>query len=106
MTGSVARNRVTGEHYWSEEVYRIFGLYQSVTPRFDVVLTLVHPDDIAQALAAFERIKCGENDLSSEFRAFLPDGLVRHLSALVNALYSDGKGVSASWVVRDIPAAK
>src|SRR3546814_1191805 len=74
MTGSVARNRVTGEHYWSEEVYRIFGLDQSVTPSFDVVLTLVHPDDLAQVLAAFERIKCGENDLSFEFRAIMPDG--------------------------------
>src|SRR3546814_17885265 len=105
MTGSVARNRVTGEHYWSEEVYRIFGLDQSVTPSFDVVLTLVHPDDLAQVLAAFEHIKCGENELSFEFRAIMLHDGVKHLRDLVTDLHSEDKGVSLFRVTMDITAA-
>jgi PAS domain S-box-containing protein len=106
MTGSVALNRVTGEHYWSEEAYRILGLDRCVMPSFETLLTRVHRDDLAQVLAAIERIKCGESDVSLEYRAVMPDGQVKHLRALVSPRHAEDDGVNASGVIMDVTAAK
>lgn len=105
-TGSIALNRVTGEHYWSEETYRILGLDPSVTPGFDAVLSRAHPDDLTQVRAAIERIKGGESDLSFEYRAVLADGRLKHLRVLVNPAHAEDDGVNASGVIMDITAAK
>jgi PAS domain S-box-containing protein len=106
MTGSVAMNRVTGEHYWSEEAYRIFGLDPAVTPGFEAVLTRVHPDDLAQVKAAIGRIERGEIDVRLEFRALMPDGAVKHLLVLVNPVHAEDDGENVSGVIMDITAAK
>jgi PAS domain S-box-containing protein len=106
MTGSVALNRVTGEHYWSEEAYRIFGLDPTVTPGFEAVLTCVHADDLAQVKAAIGRIECGEIDVRLEFRAVMPDGAVKHLMVLMNPAHAEDDGENVSGVIMDITAAK
>jgi PAS domain S-box-containing protein len=106
MTGSVALNRVTGEHYWSEETYRIFGLDPSVTPGFDAVVTGVHPDDRAQVHTAIRRIERGEVDVRLEYRALMPDGAVKHLLVLVNPAHADDDGENVSGVIMDVTAAK
>jgi PAS domain S-box-containing protein len=106
MTGSVALNRVTGEHYWSEEAYRIFGLDPSVTPGFEAVLTRVHRDDLSQVQAAIRRIERGEVDVRLEYRAIMPDGAVKHLLVLVNPAHAENDGENVSGVIMDVTAAK
>lgn len=106
MTGSVALNRVTGEHYWSEETYRILGLEPSVTPGFEAFLTRVHPDDLDQVRAAIERVERGASDVSLEHRIVMPDGRVKHLKALVNPRHAEDDGVNASGVIMDVTSAK
>lgn len=106
MTGTVALNRITGEHYWSEEVFRILGLDQSATPGFETVLPRVHADDRGQVLVAIERIKNGESDVDFEYRVVGPDGRIKHVRALVNPEHADDDGVNVSGVLMDITAAK
>jgi len=106
MTGSIALNRLTGEHYWSEETYRIFGLDPSVTPGFEAVLTRVHSDDLAQVEAAIQRIQRGETDVRLEYRALMADGAVKHLLVLVNPAHAEDDGENVSGVIMDVTAAK
>jgi PAS domain S-box-containing protein len=106
MTGSIALSRVTGEHYWSEEAFRIFGLDPTVTPGFKAVLTCVHADDLAQVRAAIERIESGEIDVRLEFKAVMPDGAVKHLMVLMNPAHAEDGGENVSGVIMDITAAK
>jgi len=106
MTGSIALNRVTGEHYWSDETYRIFGLDPSVTPGFEAVLTRVHPDDLTQVQTAIRRIERGEADVRLEFRTLLPDGAVKYLLVLVNPVHAEDDGDNVSGVIMDVTAAK
>jgi PAS domain S-box-containing protein len=106
MTGSVALNRVTGEHYWSEETYRIFGLDPSVTPGFDAILTRVHPDDLAQVQTAIGRIERGETGVRVEYRTLMPDGSVKYLLVLVNPVHAVDDGDNVSGVIMDVTAAK
>lgn len=104
-TGSVGLH-VTGEHYWSEETYRILELDQSVTPSFEAFLQRVHPDDFDQVLAALERIKRNENDVEFEHRLAMPDGRVKHLQVLVNPAHAGNDGANSFGVIMDVTAAK
>jgi PAS domain S-box-containing protein len=106
MTGSVAFNRETGEHYWSEEAYRIFGLDPSVTPGFEAVLSRVHPDDLTQVETAIRRIERGDTDVRLEYRALRPDGGVKYLLVLVNPAHAEDDGDFVSGVIMEVTAAK
>ncbi|HYX19829.1 MAG TPA: PAS domain-containing protein, partial [Thermoanaerobaculia bacterium] len=105
-TGSIALNRVTGEHHWSEETYRIFGLDPSATPGLEAVLARVHPEDLAQVRGAIRRIEAGERDVKLEHRAVMPDGRVKHLLILVNPAHAEDDGDNVSGVIMDVTAAK
>jgi PAS domain S-box-containing protein len=79
-TGSWARSVPSGEVFFSQESFRIFGFDPMRTkPTLEVVLSRLHPDD----RAAFERIvkqaipERGHFD--SDFRIILEDGTVRHI---------------------------
>ena len=44
-TGSFGWRLSSGEIFWSDETFRIFGYDRTTTPTFDLVLQRVHPDD-------------------------------------------------------------
>ncbi len=49
--GSWDRNLKTGEVYWSDQNYRIWGYEpRKVTPSFELVKSLIHPDDLQEFL--------------------------------------------------------
>jgi PAS domain S-box-containing protein len=55
-TGSGARNVSTGETFWSDETYRIYGFEPgSVKPSYEVFFQLVHPEERLSLQGAFER---------------------------------------------------
>jgi PAS domain S-box-containing protein len=70
----------TSRLHWSSEVYRIFGLSPS---EFDGTLhafiSLVHPDDRPEVMAAQERALYEGEPLDIEHRAIRPDGKVIHV---------------------------
>src|SRR5271155_2464903 len=44
-TGSFGWDVSSGEIYWSDETYNIFGYDRSVKPTFELVVERIHPDD-------------------------------------------------------------
>ena len=66
--------------YWSEELFRIFGLDPQLdVPGLDEALALVHPDDrdwVAESLAQGFRQK---NEFSQDYRLMVRDGTTKHL---------------------------
>jgi PAS domain S-box-containing protein len=78
QTGSWARNILTGDVFWSREMYRMFG-YDPTTP-----VTLekireerVHPEDRPLFVQAGESAIHDKSHLEHEYRIVLPDGAVR-----------------------------
>jgi PAS domain S-box-containing protein len=78
QTGSWARNLLTGEVFWSREMYRMFG-YEPGTP-----VTLekirherIHPEERSQFAQAGEKAIHDKSNLEQEYRILLPDGTVR-----------------------------
>jgi len=44
-TGSFGWRVASGEIYWSEETYRIYGLQLTIRPTLDLALERIHPED-------------------------------------------------------------
>jgi PAS domain S-box-containing protein len=83
MTGSFGWNVTSGEIFWSEETYHIFGYDPAMKPSIASVMERVHPDDVALVRSTIERTATQKNDVDLEPRLLMPDGTVKtvHLRA-------------------------
>lgn len=67
----------TGQFYWSEEAYRIFGLEPQKFPTtYETFLQAVHPDDRGRVASCLSRLS-GKERCDIEYRIVLPDGEIR-----------------------------
>ena len=79
-TGCWAMNTKTGELFWSEEEWRIFGLHPETTQlSYQVYLDLVHPEDRAALEEDSLRAVRNKEPYDILFRAVLRDGTIKHL---------------------------
>ena len=83
-TGSFAYNPGSRKTlYWSEELFRIFGLDpRRGIPSFDETAGLVHPDDLARVSESCLRGFREKAQFSQDYRLLLHDGSVKHLHAI------------------------
>jgi PAS domain S-box-containing protein len=79
-TGCWAMNTKTGELFWSQEEWRIFGLQPEMTKlSYQVFLDLVHPEDRASLEEDSGRAARNKQPFDILFRAALRDGVIKHL---------------------------
>ena len=107
-TGSFGWNVSTGEIFWSEETFRLFGYDSTIKPTVELVLQRVHPDDV-QRLAAERRHAFKEHrpDLVGELRIIRPTGQVRWIEARALITYDgDGRPCSMIGVYIDVTERK
>jgi PAS domain S-box-containing protein len=79
-TGSWARRISTGEMYWSEEVFRIFGLDPRTTiPSPEMATQLWHADDREVADRTIDDALREKRDYEMDVRIVRPDGSIRYV---------------------------
>ena len=84
-TGSFGWGVETGEVFWSDEAFAIYGYDRSVKPTPEHVLSRVHPEDAERVIAQVELVLREESDWISEFRLLMPDGSVKHVHVSARA---------------------
>lgn len=92
--------------FWSEEMYRIFGVDRSLKPSIELSRQRIHPDDREVVLREVARAAAGHSAFDIEHRLLMPDGAVKYLHVMshhVKFEWGDGEIVGA---VMDITAAK
>jgi PAS domain S-box-containing protein len=89
-TGSWAWNVSTGQTYWSEETFRIFGFDPAKTkPSFEMFLERVHPEDRPKLEQECNRMISETRDSELDFRIVLPDGSIKHIHAVAHAAINE-----------------
>jgi PAS domain S-box-containing protein len=79
-TGTFHWDILTNGLTWDDELDRLFGLSPGSTVRsLDQFISLVHPDDRTEVIAACERCRIDGADFDLEYRVVLPDGRLRWL---------------------------
>jgi PAS domain S-box-containing protein len=84
-TGSFGWKVPSGEIFWSDETFRIFGFARSFEPTIDSVVQRVHPKDRADVKEVISRAFAGALEFEHAYRLLLPDGRVKHVHAIAHA---------------------
>jgi len=97
-----------GRLWWSEEIYRIFGVdMQTFAPSLEAFFSLVHPEDKEEVDRAFKEALADRSVYSIEHRIVRPDGALRHVLERGKSKYAaDGKAVRSTGTVLDITERK
>ncbi len=105
--GRWSADLVTGELFWSDEIYRIFGLNpDSFKPTVQAFRDAVHPLDIEHVMESERKAeRTGLHDVVH--RIIRPDGSVRYVHELAKGKSDvQGKLLSLSGTVQDVTDAK
>jgi PAS domain S-box-containing protein len=79
-TASWAWNVATGEAYWSQEHFRIFGFDpERALPSYQMFLQRIHPEDRGRAQQNIDRAVRERSDFEQEYRIVLPDGSIKYV---------------------------
>jgi PAS domain S-box-containing protein len=106
LTGSFGCRLSTGEMFWSEETFRIYGYDLSTQPAIERVLQRVHPDDRPLVQEQIDRASHGGKDCHVECRLLLPDDSVKHVRIVAHASKNDPAMIEFIGAVMDVTATK
>ena len=106
QTGSFGWNVATGELFSSEETFRIVGDDLATQPTLERVFQRVHPEDIARVREALDRGVQTGTDLDFEHRFLMPDGAVKHVHVVAQAVRDEQGNLEYVGAVMDITAHK
>jgi PAS domain S-box-containing protein len=104
--GSFGWNVLSGEIYWSDETFRIFEYAPTVTPTPELILRRIHPDDKAGVQQTIDRASNDATNFELEYRLLLPDGRVKHLHILAQALRDSSGSPEFVGAVMDVTTTK
>lgn len=94
--------------YWSDEIYRIFGLKpQAFAATYEAFVGMIHPDDRQMVQAAVDQALAADEPYSIDHRIVRPDGTVRIVHEQgSSSRNSDGKVIGMFGIVQDITRRK
>ena len=101
-TGSFGWKVSSGEIIWSEEGFRIFGFDATTHPSIELLLTRVHPDDLALVKRVIDRAANDRLDFDLEHRLRLPGGAVKHIRVVARAMQSETGNIDFVGAVMDV----
>lgn len=105
-TGSFGWNVSSGEIFWSEESFCIFGYDPATKPSIDLAMQRVHPDDAALVRNVIDRAAKERQDFDFEHRLLMPDGSVKHLHIVGHVMTDEPDNLQFVGAVMDVTAAK
>ena len=105
--GSWNLNILTNEIYWSDEMYRIYGVDKGKVSEIDIIYELIHPNDLEIFRSAIDSAFNGNVPEFVEYRIIRPDGKMRHLRATAQTYYDkSGQFVRMIGTTQDITESK
>ncbi|HEX9455692.1 MAG TPA: sigma 54-interacting transcriptional regulator [Candidatus Binatia bacterium] len=89
-TGSWAWNISTGEIFWSQEHFHIFGLDpEKSTPSYEMFFEMLHPEDRQSVRVSLDRAVRERNDFENEYRIVRPDGTITYVRSLAHPAFDE-----------------
>ncbi len=105
-TGSFGWSVSSGEIFWSEECFRIYGYDKALSVTVDMVLQRTHPEDRALVQQTLDHASSDGKDLDYEHRLLMPDGSVKHVHVVAHAVRDQADQLEFIGALMDVTAAK
>ena len=102
--GSWEMDVATGELFWSQEIYRMFGADQEeMSPTYELVLRFIHPGDKEAVVRSHNKALAGKTPHSIKHRIVRSDGEIRTVHERAIVIFDEtGKPVRMVGTVQDI----
>lgn len=104
-TGSFGWNVASGDIFWSEQTFRIFGYDRSTKPTLELIVQRAHPEDRAAVQNTIDRATREGREFDHEYRLLMPDASVKHVHALARAERNASGGIEFVGAVTDVTVA-
>jgi transcriptional regulator with GAF, ATPase, and Fis domain len=104
QTGSFSCKLSTGEMFWSEETFRIYGYDRSTRPAVERVLERVHPEDRTSVQERIDRAYRDGKGCDVQCRLLLPDDSAKHVSIVAHASKTESGIIELIGAVMDVTA--
>jgi PAS domain S-box-containing protein len=108
-TGSWSLNVVSGELFWSQETFRIFGIDPATSGAslVEMFLQRVHPEDRPRIEQGLRQAPTEATDYAADYRIVLPNGSIRNIHDVVYPVANEaGQIVERYGVVMDVTERK
>jgi PAS domain S-box-containing protein len=105
-TGSFGCKASSGEMFWSEETFQIFGYDRGAKPALEAILRRVHPNDKAMVQGQIDSATSQGKDCNLEYRLLLPDDSVKHVHVVAHAVKDKEGNLEFLGAVTDITERK
>jgi PAS domain S-box-containing protein len=105
-TGSFGCKPSSGEMFWSEETFQIFGYDRDAKPALEAILKRVHPDDKAMVQAQISHATSQGKDCNLEYRLLLPDDSVKYVHVVAHAMKDKAGNLEFVGAATDITERK
>jgi PAS domain S-box-containing protein len=106
LTGSFGWKVSSGELFWSEESFRIFGCDRTTKPSLELIIQRTHPADIARVRQLIDHASRDGKDWEIEHRLLMPDGSVRSVYVVARATTDEVGRPEFVGAIMDVSAAK
>jgi PAS domain S-box-containing protein len=106
QTGSFGWKVSSGELFWSDETFRIFGYDRTTKPSLELVFQRTHPADTDRVRQLIDRASRDKRDWKLEHQLLMPDGSVKTLNVVARAVRDESGGVEFLGSIMDVSAAK
>ena len=103
-TGSFSWRVATDEITWSEQLYRIYELENSVPVTLELIRTRVHPEDLTLYERMVEEARIGASDFEWQYRLLMPDRSTKYMHALARATRDQNGQLEYIAAVQDVTA--
>ena len=106
QTGSFGWNVSSGEIFWTDQSFRIFGYDRTTKPAIELVIQRTHPEDRAAVQAIIERASNEGKDFEHQYRLLMPEGSVKHVHAMAHAVKDPSGEIEFVGAITDVTAAR
>ena len=105
-TGSFGCKFSSGEMFWSEETFGIFGYDRATKPAMEAILERVHPEDKSRVQEHMHRAASEGRGCDLEYRLLMPDDSVKHVHVVAHASKDEPGRFEFVGAVMEVTAAK
>jgi PAS domain S-box-containing protein len=106
LTGSFGWKISSGELFWSDESFRIFGYDQTTKPSLELIIQRTHPNDMARVRQLIDRASRDGRDWEVEHRLLLPNGSIKSVHVVARAVTDESGRAEFVGAIMDVSAAK
>jgi PAS domain S-box-containing protein len=100
--GSFSWRPATNKIKWSDQLYRIFEFEQGAAMTIELIVSRVHPDDLALMLEMTEKARHDVSDFEFDHRLLMPDRSIKYLRVIAHAIRSPEGGLEYIGAIQDV----